>query len=69
MNCVRCGDPKQMHIRADGSNIRNAACGGYLERWPEGLVGGSQPIPPPALEAAPAPEPVQEDEHAETVEE
>lgn len=34
-NCVRCGDPKQMHCKADGSNVRNAACGGFLTRWPD----------------------------------
>ena len=41
MNCVRCGDTKHWHCKADGSNVRNAACSEFLEKWPDEVV------PPP----------------------
>lgn len=34
MTCVRCGDTKKWHCKGDGSNIRNAACPAFLEKWP-----------------------------------
>jgi hypothetical protein len=48
MNCVRCGDPQQYHCKADGSNVRNAACAAFLEKWEE-------PAPDPLPEPPPPP--------------
>ena len=36
-----------MHCKADGSNVRNALCPAYLERWPD-------ETPAPAEAPAPA---------------
>lgn len=50
MTCVRCGDPKQLHCRADGGNVRNAACAGFLERWEQELP--AEPEKPVAVDEA-----------------
>jgi hypothetical protein len=47
MNCLRCGQSKEMHCRADGATP-GGLCAAFVAEWPRDMlpvVEAPQPVP------------------------